>query len=74
MELLVDDIDHIEIDEQLVRVAGELSVAFQLRGYDAVHLAAALEAVDPDLVFVTGDAALAEAGRRVGLAVAHLAA
>lgn len=74
MEVLHNDLDHIEINEQLVRVAGELAERMQLRGYDAVHLAAALEAADPDLVFVTGDATLAAAGRQVGLAVAHLAA
>ena len=71
---LLDDVDHIEIDRGLVDVAGDLAEEYRLRGYDAVHLAAALTAADPDLVVVTGDAALAEAARQAGLAVAHLAA
>ena len=43
----------------------------ELRGYDAVHLAAAVTARSADLVVVTGDNDLARAARAVGLLVAH---
>jgi predicted nucleic acid-binding protein len=67
-------LDQLEITDRLVRAAGNLAEQLELRGYDAVHLASAIEAADPDVVLVTRDAALAAAGRQAGLAVAHLAA
>jgi predicted nucleic acid-binding protein len=41
------------------------------RGYDAVHLAAALTVADDDLVVVTGDGELATAATDAGLALAR---
>ena len=52
------------------RHAGELAQRHELRGYDAVHLAAAVTVRSADLVVVTGDNDLARAAR-VGLLVAH---
>lgn len=77
---LVDDIDslyaqvdRLDIDEALVRRAGDLAQQFALRGYDAVHLAGAERLDDPQLVLVAGDASLLEAASELGLAVASTA-
>lgn len=70
LETIITEIDHVEITARLARHAGELARIHELRGYDAVHLAAAVAAFDADLVMVTGDNHLAGAARRHGLAVA----
>jgi len=62
--------DVVEIDDRLVRVAGDLAEAHGLRGYDAVHLAAALRAADDDLVVVGGDRTLLQAAQALGLRIA----
>lgn len=72
VEALYRDVDCIEVDEPLVRQAGELAHALGLRGYDAVHLAAAVQVADRDFVFVSGDRALCAAARQVGLRVGEL--
>ncbi len=61
----------VEVTEDLVRAAGRLADQEGLRGYDAVHLAAALVVADTDTVFVSGDAPLLAAANRLGLAVAQ---
>jgi uncharacterized protein len=63
-------IDLVEVDVDLVRKAAALVDEHDLRGYDAVHLAAAQELVDVDLVVAAGDRALLRAAHEVGLAVA----
>jgi predicted nucleic acid-binding protein len=65
-----EQLDVIEIDGQLAQRAGELAEGHRLRGYDAVHLAAADRVRDPDLVVVAGDGALLDAASAEGLAVA----
>jgi len=70
LEAIVTEIDHVEITAELARHAGDLARAHQLRGYDAVHLAAAMAALDAELVLVTGDNDLAGAARSLGLPVA----
>ena len=70
LEAIVTEIDHVEITAELARHAGHLAQAHQLRGYDAVHLAAAIAALDAELVIVTGDNDLAGAARSLGLPVA----
>jgi uncharacterized protein len=70
LETIITEIDHVEITVELARHAGELAQAHRLRGYDAVHLAAAVAALDTELVLVTGDEDLAGAGRAQGLPVA----
>ncbi|MGH9267892.1 MAG: type II toxin-antitoxin system VapC family toxin, partial [Acidimicrobiales bacterium] len=49
------ELDLVELDDVLARRAGHLAELHGLRGYDAVHLAAADRARDPDLVVVAGD-------------------
>lgn len=69
LDLIIDEVDMIEVTAVLAQAAGELAQRYGLRGYDAVHLAAALAVADEDLVLVTGDADLAAAARAIGIAV-----
>jgi predicted nucleic acid-binding protein len=69
---LLDEIDIVEVDDALARRAGELAEVRQLRGYDAVHLAAADRVRDPDVIVIAGDGALLESATAEGLAVAEL--
>lgn len=67
---LAQQIDYIEITNEFAHTAGRLAKAHGLRGYDAVHLAAAVVIADNDVVFVTGDTELAAAAAARGLAIA----
>lgn len=69
LDSIITQVDHIEVSSSLTQEAGELAEAHGLRGYDAVHLAAAAAVHDGDVVLVTGDSALAAAARAIGLAV-----
>jgi predicted nucleic acid-binding protein len=71
-DALFGEMDLVELDDALARRAGELAEARQLRGYDAVHLAAADRVRDPNVVVIAGDGALIEAAAAEGLAVAEL--
>lgn len=71
LDSIVSEVDHIEVTAELAREAGELAEAHGLRGYDAVHLAAAAAVADGDLVLVTGDSDLASAAAMIGLAVSN---
>lgn len=68
---LYEQVDRIEIDGPLVRQAGELTGEQGLRGYDAVHLAAAARLAGRDTVFISGDQAQCDAAHLLGLAIAH---
>lgn len=67
---LLDQVDHVEVDDSLVRAAADIAAAAGLRAYDAVHLAAALRIADTDLVLVAGDQAMLAAATRAGLTTA----
>ncbi len=69
---LFAEIDLVEVDDALGRRAGELAEVRRLRGYDAVHLAAAARIRDPDVVVIAGDSTLLGAARAEGMAVAEL--
>lgn len=71
LEAACAQLDFVEVDPELVDTAGGLAEQHQLRGYDAVHLAAALRLGDPDLVLVAGDAALLAAATAAGIATAR---
>lgn len=63
---------HVEVTEFVITRASNLAWDFNLRGYDAVHLACALswqERVDGLVTFVSFDRVLWQAGRQVGLEV-----
>jgi len=69
---LFEVIDLVEVDHVLAVRAGELAEARRLRGYDAVHLAAAERVRDPDVVVIAGDRVLLDAAADEGMAVAAL--
>jgi len=70
LESIIGQVDHIEINAPLARLAGDLAQTHGLRGYDAVHLAAAATAADNELVVVTGDSDLGRAATALGISVA----
>ena len=59
----------VEITEELVELAGDLAEAEGLRGYDAIHLAAAVT-VSADIV-ATADVDLLDAAARRGMHAAN---
>jgi predicted nucleic acid-binding protein len=65
-------VDLIEIDDGLARRAGRFADVHGLRGYDAVHLAAAERAADAELVVVAGDHVLLRAASSIGIATADI--
>jgi hypothetical protein len=71
-EARYQELDFIELDDVLARRAGHLAELHELRGYDAVHLAAADRVRDPDLVVVAGDRALLTAAAAEGIATASV--
>lgn len=68
----LDRLDLVELDQEIATAAGDLAEHHSLRGYDAVHLAAALSLQEPGLVVVAGDSALLQAARAEGLDTAAL--
>jgi predicted nucleic acid-binding protein len=71
-EELQADLITVGVDQDLARRAGEHAEHLGLRGYDAVHLATALELGDEEVVVVTWDRDLAHATEQVGLGLAGL--
>jgi uncharacterized protein len=70
LEGLYASLDLLEVDEHLVRRAGELAQHHALRSYDAIHLAAAERVRDDATVLVAGDRGLCTAAGALGMAVA----
>lgn len=68
LELLWGQVSVVVVDTELVRAAGVLAERDALRGYDAVHLAAAV--AGQVTVVASADQHLVEAARRRGLGVA----
>lgn len=64
----VDDLHLVEVTDELIESAAQLAEAESLRGYDAVHLAAALFV--GAAVFTSADRALCESAERQGLHIA----
>lgn len=60
----------IEATETVAWRAGDLTEQHALRGYDALHLASALEAGSDELIMVTWDADLLQAASQENLATA----
>ena len=71
-EELYAEVVTIGVDWELARGAGEYAEHLGLRGYDAVHLATALELGDEEVVLVTWDRDLARAAEGIGLSTAGL--
>jgi predicted nucleic acid-binding protein len=68
LDRLSVEIELIEVDERLVRLAADVAHRFGLRAYDAVHCAAAAQVDAPDLVAASGDRKLLAAWRQLGVA------
>lgn len=70
-----EEVDPLGLDDELLRIAGELAEDAGLRALDAIHLASAGYIGAAGTLFVTWDRRLAAAATRLGLAVApaHLA-
>lgn len=64
----VDDLHLVVVNEKLIESAAQLAETESLRGYDAVHLAAALFV--GATVLTSADRALCEAAERQGLHIA----
>ena len=73
-EEICADLVTVGVDREIAARAGGYAEDLGLRGYDAVHLATALELGDEEIVLVTWDRDLARAAERVGLGVAGLEA
>jgi uncharacterized protein len=71
-EQVYADLVTVGVDQELAARAGAHAEELGLRGYDAVHLATALELGDEEVVLVTWDRDLARAAGRVGLGVAGI--
>ncbi len=71
-EELYAELATVGVDQELAARAGGYAEDLGLRGYDAVHLATALELGDEEVVLVTWDRDLAQAAERVGLGIAGL--
>lgn len=67
-----EELELLDIDDILARQAGDLAEQHSLRGYDAVHLAAAHRVNDAELVVVAGDRPLLAAATAAGLATAPI--
>jgi uncharacterized protein len=67
---LYEQLALLEVDDELVRRAGALAELHALRGYDAVHLAAAERVADDEMVLVACDRELLAAAATLGLALA----
>lgn len=59
----------VDVDEPLVRAAGELSDRHGLRASDAIHLASALRIAEGPTTFIAFDARLRDAAAAEGLIV-----
>jgi len=69
LEMLWTQMSVVEIDEDLMRMGGNLATTYGLRGYDAVHLAGA-HLVGAD-VFSSADRRLCDAASSAGFHVAN---
>jgi uncharacterized protein len=68
-----DKLLRVELSPALVRLSGEMAEIYDLRGFDAIHLASALWLRDQSpaaLSFVAFDQSLVEAAKRSGLPLA----
>ena len=69
VEAVWDQVIGIDIDDRVVRAAGDLAERHRLRAADAIHLASAIRIREPDTAFVAFDARLREAAAAEGFVV-----
>jgi uncharacterized protein len=70
LEQLWQEFDVVELDATVMRRAAEVAHLCALRGYDAMHCAAAEQLDDDDLVVASGDRHVLTACQQLGLATA----
>jgi predicted nucleic acid-binding protein len=70
LDEVLGEINFISVDIALAETAGALAVEFGLRGFDAVHLAAALGLRTADPLFVAWDSELNDAAQQAGMPTA----
>lgn len=68
LDRLWSEMDVVDVDQPLVAAAADMAHFYALRGYDAVHCAAAAHLADDDLVAAAGDRVLLAAWSKVGVA------
>ena len=73
LEDLLGQIEMVDVDDDLIREAGDLVEDQGLRAYDAVHLATALRVADLELIVVAGDQAMLAAAGALGMSIATIA-
>jgi predicted nucleic acid-binding protein len=69
VEVIWDQVIGVEIDDTVVRAAGDLADQHGLRAADAIHLASAIRIREPDTTFVAFDARLRAAAAAEGFVV-----
>jgi predicted nucleic acid-binding protein len=71
--VLLDDrwqnVETREVDDRLIGLAARVIDRHRLKTFDALHLATALDAGRPELLFATWDAELGRSAEAEGLAV-----
>lgn len=73
LDELWPEFEVVELREELAQRAAQLTIQCSLRGYDAVHCAAAEQlSGDADLVTASGDKALLTACRDLGISTADI--
>ncbi|HEY9304166.1 MAG TPA: type II toxin-antitoxin system VapC family toxin [Mycobacterium sp.] len=68
LDQMWSEMDVVEVDEQVVTHAADLAHRLSLRGYDAVHCAAAVQLDDDDVVAASSDQQLLTAWLQLGMA------
>ena len=63
------EVETLVVDDRLIAIAGRIVDVHRLKTLDALHLAAALDAGRPGLVFMSWDSELRRAAQIEGLAV-----
>jgi predicted nucleic acid-binding protein len=69
VEAIWDQVIGIDVDDGVLRTAGDLAERHRLRAADAIHLASAIRVRESDTVFVAFDARLREAAAAEGFVV-----
>ncbi len=74
LDLIWEQIDVVEVTDSLVRRAAQVARDHSLRGFDALHCAAAQSVAGPGTVALAGDQALLVAWQAMGLEVVDTSA
>jgi predicted nucleic acid-binding protein len=69
VEVVWDQVTGVDMDEPMVRIAGDLADRHGLRAADAIHLASAIRIREPDTAFVAFDVRLRQAAVAEGFVV-----